>query len=416
MRLLQKTNRYYFLFTAILLILVGTLLYYILTNITKNEITEKLVHNKTRIAEQIKNNNDVIELPPVIEISALELFQVNRLIVNDTVMFDPVENDVEPFRQLDAIENIHGKTYRIILRQIILEPHDYYNSIAFTIITAILLLLISLYLLNRLILRNIWRPFYYNLESIKNFALQKNKSIKLLSSNITEFSELNVSIEKLTEKANADYQSQKEFIENASHEMQTPLSVIQAKLELFLQSENLNEEQAAQIKSAYTSVQRISKLNNALLLLTKIGNNHFVQKENISIAEALEKQLLHFDDFIVATKLEVDNIMGKDITVNASRPHIEILLSNLIDNAIKHNIYQGKIKIELQGRSLVISNTGKPLTVNPYQLFERFKKGDPSSASLGLGLSISKKICDINGWQMNYTTKNEMHTFLVHFS
>ena len=416
MKLLQKTNSYYFFFSAMLLILAGTLLYYILTGIIQKEITEKLVNNKDRIATQIKNGNKVIQLPPVIETTELEKFRPDELIIKNTVIYDSVENDKEPFTELIAFENINGKTYRIIVRQIILEPHDYYNSIAVTILLAIILLLISLLLLNRIILRNTWKPFHYNLEVLKNFSLQKNDSIKLLASNITEFMELNESIEKLTEKANADYQAQKEFIENASHEIQTPLSIIHAKLELLLQSDNLNEEQAVLIKSAYASLQRLSRLNNALLLLTKIENNQFVKKENISIGEMIEKQLKHVEDFIIVKKLAIEMIIEKDIIVTASKPLLDILLSNLMENAIKHTGYKGTIKIEIHGKILGISNAGHPLSVNPVEMFERFKKSDPSSASLGLGLSIVKKICDTNGWQVNYTSKNELHTFLVNFT
>ncbi len=415
MKLLQKTNRYYLVFSAILFLIAGGLLYFILTTIVDEEVSEKLTENKNRIIQHLTKGEAIFQLPPVIEIEELQAPQSATFSIKDTMLYDPIQQEPDLFREVNSVETINNKTYRIIVRQVILEPHDYYTSIGLAMVIVMTLLLLGLFLLNKEISRKLWKPFYENLNTLKSFSLQEDRFINLKPADIKEFQELNTALEKLTEKVRSDYQAQKEFTENASHEMQTPLAIIQAKLELLLQSDNINEEQAGQIKSAYSAVQRLSKLNEALLLLTKIDNRQFVQNDNISIFSEIEKQLTNFEDFISAKNLHVSKNIENEITVTSGSFYIETLLSNIISNSIKHNLQNGKIKIELENKTLTISNTGKPLSIQPEKLFERFSKADASSTSLGLGLAIIKRICESSGWQISYIIQEEWHILKINF-
>jgi len=415
MKLLQKTNRIYLLFTAVLLCTTGILLYFIFTRIVKSEITEKLIINKERISRELADGKVVPSLPPVITVEKLPSITSFNLIIKDTLIFDPVENDTELFHEVTSIENINGKTYRITLRQVILEPHDYYNSIGFTLLVTMCLLLVCFLFFNWRISKSIWKPFYEDLETIKKFAVSDQEKIVLSKSNITEFRELNTAVENFTDKILSDYRALKEFTENASHELQTPLAIINTKLESFLQSEELSKEQADQIHSAYSAAIRLTKLNRSLLLLSRIENHQFTDTESVSLKEIVEKQLENLDEFIKSKQLQINFHFNSDITLKVNPFLLDTLVSNLTGNAIKHNYISGNITFNFKNNTFSIINTGQSAPIATDQLFERFKKYDQTSASPGLGLSISKKICELHHWSISYEQDGELHIIKVKF-
>ncbi|MCF8303358.1 MAG: HAMP domain-containing histidine kinase [Bacteroidales bacterium] len=245
--------------------------------------------------------------------------------------------------------------------------------------------------------------------------MEKEQPIQLKDSGITEFKELNQAICKLTEKIKTDYQTLKEFTENASHEMQSPLSVLHTKLEETIQHPELSEDQLKQINKALVAARQLSRLNHSLLLLAKIENRQFSQAAEIDMAEALTNTLKLFEDLTATKNITIEKSLENRVLVTTDPLLVNTLLSNLIGNAIKHNVSNGKIRIELNNNMLKIGNTGPTLNSPPDKMFERFVKGVPSSRSLGLGLAIAKKICEIKGWKISYNLYNEWHEIRILF-
>jgi signal transduction histidine kinase len=381
----------------------------------EEEVIEKLLVNKQRILEKLEIGEPVPQLPPWIEVNELSENQKSTIIIKDTILYDPIEKEPEPFIEVTSIENIGGKSWRITLRQVILEPQDYWSTIGISLAVVLIILLSGLFIVNRFISRKLWRSFYQGLSYLKNFSLQEVKPIALEPSSISEFKELNEAIIKLTEKVRSDYYALKEFTENASHEIQTPLSIIQSKLELLVQSPNLEENDVEQLKSALSGTQRLSKLNQSLLLLTKIGNNQFPETQTVSLSQAIEKQIINLEEFIHAKNLTIEKQLIPDQTVTANDLLVDVLLANLLSNAIKYNSVGGIIRIKLQDHVLSVSNNGKQLSVAPEKMFERFKKADSSFDSLGLGLAIVKEICEINSWRVSYSVQDGWHILKVTF-
>lgn len=191
MKLLQRTNRIYLLFSALLLLIADLLLYYMMTSIMDEEDTEKLYLNKLRISRQLAEGKTVASIPPVLEIEELDGPQKEQQYTKTVTMFDPEEGEDELFREVTSIETIHGKTYRITVRQVILEPHDYIDSIGVALAIVLIMLLLGLLLINRLISRKLWKPFYNSLEILRKFSVQSDVPIEFPVSNISEFNELN---------------------------------------------------------------------------------------------------------------------------------------------------------------------------------------------------------------------------------
>ena len=287
------------------------------------------------------------------------------------------------------------------------------------LVSALLLiaLLVGLLVINRMLTKKIWQPFYNTLQRLREYRVDRQPKLTLQPSSISEFNDLNTAIEQLAERNYQVYSSQKEFTENASHEMQSPLAVFQSKLELLMQTKPLNEDQAALITDLANASKRMARLNKSLILLTKIDNDQFIEKETISVKEILQKLIQQYEFQIRQQGIHLRFQDAQDITVTANRTLVEILLGNLLSNAIRHNIPNGSIEISLQAqdRELTIRNTGRPSALDTQKLFQRFQKESPDANSIGLGLEIVKKISTLNHFSIQYHFSDQLHNFTLRF-
>lgn len=415
MKLSQKTKRTYIIYSLIIFIVSSITIYFTLKRIITEKQDERLEFYKDLIARKIKYENPL----PIFEVDDY----ISKNPVKDTLyykdtLFYMIVNGVEKhekYRQLTSIENLPGKTVKIITRDSLVKNQDFVLVITVSVAIVIFLLMITVYFVNTIIMRNVWHPFNENLEILKNFSLENSQPIHLQETNIDEFQELNQSLVKLTEKINSDYSNLKEFTENASHEMQTPLAIMQSKAEMLMQSENLSRSQLQQIKAIYLAGQRLSKLNKTLLLLAKIDNQQYKNKETIDINEAVERQLELFEDFFENKKLKINKKSTLNTKIEVNPLLFDMVLSNLISNAIKHNIEHGNIDILTTDLFISISNSGIPPKLNSTTLFERFKKESSSSNSFGLGLAIVKKVCDNYYWKINHSFIENQHNITIYF-
>jgi signal transduction histidine kinase len=415
MKLIQKTKRTYILYSIIIFIISSTVIYFTLKNIITKRQDEKLLWDKEIIAKKIKYDYPL----PIFDVEDFE----SKTPIKDTVYFKDTliyqvingAEKYEMYRQLTSIETLHGKTYKIITRSSDVKNQDFFLAITISVAIVILFLIVTVYFVNTKIMRNAWLPFYENLEILKKFSLENNEPILLQNSKVDEFQELNQSLVKLTDKIKSDFNNLKEFTENASHEMQTPLAIMQTKSEMLMQSEDLKKEQIQQIKAIYLAGQRLSKLNKTLLLLAKIENLQFKEKEAIDLNKVIEKHLEIFEDFIDNKKLKINKTFEENVVIKANNLLFDMVISNLLSNAIKHNKEHGNITIITNQLFLSFSNSGKPLTISSDSLFDRFKKDSKSPDSFGLGLAIVKKVCDTNHWKINHSFIENQHTITIYF-
>ncbi len=415
MKLLTKTGIYYLIITLLLFAVGGTIFYFSLRNIINESITERIYDIRSRVLSYAEKTGS---LPPE---SPLEMYKVifiqSPLSVKenlqDTIMTDE-DNELEPFRKLTFSIQSSGINYIAVITKPLVESDDLTESIAYSLSILTGILLVVLLLLNWWLSKNLWKPFYKTLDELKRFDLNKKEGMNLPVVKTSEFRILNDEIRKMTEKIKQDYQSLKEFTENASHEIQTPLAIIRSKLELMIQSENIPQEQMKMIQDIYESTNRLSKLNQSLLLLAKIENRQFHETQNVDLKVLIKKKLEMFEDMIAFKSIRVEKqLAARELRINPQLA--DILLSNIIGNAIRHNIANGNIKIVLTSTDFIVSNSGNPLDVSPELLFDRFRKSSSSSESAGLGLSIVKQICDTYNLKINYTHDQGVHTILIAF-
>lgn len=323
-------------------------------------------------------------------------------------------NEIDRFRVLSAYININGKLYHIQIETNIEEADETMLAIAVVTLLFFALLVIGFILLNRRIAKQIWRPFRNTLEKLKSFDLTTQQNVSFDKTDIEEFEELNQSLQKMIDKNISVYNQQKTFIENASHELQTPLAVLKSKLDLLLQNKDLTNEQSEIINAIELPLSRVSRINKNLLLLAKIENKQFSEVENIELTEVINETLELLTDYINAKQISVDKNISEKLALTCNKTLLEILISNLLINSIVHNVENGKINIDFGERKLTVSNTGKTALDNR-NIFERFIVSSFETANSGLGLAIVKEICNRYQWQINYTFQNNLHSFSVQF-
>lgn len=346
----------------------------------------------------------------------LDSNEEDRQSFSDTLVMHSQLERLESHLRLDAVRNINGKSYAISLYDIIVEADDIREGLTESLVTMYLILLAAVLIIGFLTSYYVLRPFNDTLDAIKSFSLTKpDEQIILPNSNVVEFKRLNNFLIDMTNKVRSDYQSLKEFSENASHEIQTPIAIVQSKLEVLMDGDNLTEEQIQQLSFTQSTIKRLSHLGNALSLITKIDNREFVDEATIDLSRTLEQMLEEFKELIELKGIKKVDEIAEGVTVQADHVLIELLLTNLINNAIRHNWEGGELKVDLKANGLKIVNTGPQLQIPAGELFRRFKKSNQSAKSMGLGLAIVKKICEYYNYELKYENQDELHTIHVHF-
>jgi len=324
-----------------------------------------------------------------------------------------VDGNEDRFQGLVTYFEINNKPYSLTVEANVEESYE--TIIAITIITILffVILLVGFITLNKRISRKLWGPFYHTLQQIKAFNLSEQKVAKFEPSNILEFEELNLSVSKLMEGSLATFSRQKEFTENASHELQTPLAIVQSKLDLLLQDDAISADQSRIIEETNNALSRVSRINKNLLLLAKIENQQFLSKQSIDLslklANVLELLAIFFESRVIDFKVLEKCELEANVTL------AEIMLTNLLMNAIRHTAQDAAIGIELHACQLIISNTGS-YSLDQAKLFRRFSSASIKTPGSGLGLSIVKEICDQHGWEVEYKHIHGMHQFIVQFN
>jgi signal transduction histidine kinase len=320
------------------------------------------------------------------------------------------EKKMHNFRQVVFTLPAGDHVYKVTIAKPMEGLHHLFRAFLWVSLVTIGITILAFLGMNRFLLRRLWQPFYDALHTMQNFRLGHTSDLRFPSTTTQEFAFMNESLGMAARKAEEDYLLLKEFTENASHELQTPLSIIRSKLEMLIQEKDLSERQSEIVSNAFAAIKKLSRLNQSLLLLTKISNQQFNELEEIPLDERIESKLGQFRELWQTSGIEVSSSLSPS-TIRASPELIDILLNNLLSNASNHNIPAGTIDILLEGRRLSISNTGAAVPLDSRRVFTRFYKGEQHTGHNGLGLSIIKQICDVTTLRPGYDFSGNRHTF-----
>jgi signal transduction histidine kinase len=419
MKLLDKSNRYFLAVSMLVFLTGGVLFYFLFQAIIDNHVINKLHERRNYVLKQLERSDSVI-LYQKYSANTLSIKPATRKLehkelLSDTSIFDPIENRLLKFRQLTLVATSNGKTYEVQIRRGLIEQKGIIQAVIILEVLIFLAFVAILTVLNNLLSKQLWRPFYEILDTLNTYKLEGSETFVLGRNSVTEFNELASSIEKMTSKINREFATQKEFIENASHETQTPLAVIKNEMEVLMQTRGLSEKQMQSISTATLAANRLSKLNESLLILSRIENHQFHVVEDININDVVDRHLENLEELTAMKNIKVVRDFRDRIDTKMNPFLAEMLIENLISNAIKHNCSPGSIILITEGRELTIANNGDRPRQDPDKLFARFAKSNPQSTSLGLGLPIVKAICDTYMLSVDYTYNDKLHWLRIRF-
>ena len=416
MRLLNKTSLIIITVSLFIYFLGGVGFFHFIRTMINNQIDTELSAYAKNLAHELAEfraiDNAMLITEKNVQLIKLEGNEHVVPSFKDTVLFDKFEKQYLPYRMYQTHAFINNSNYKISIFRSTLSSENLIQRIIAFLSVMLMLLIVCLFFLNRYLFKRIWDDFFNTIDRINSFNWQTGDGLNLQDSEIEEFQTLNNSITRMTKKIRSDFVSLKEFTENASHELQTPLAIMRSKIELLLQSDNIKKEQLEIFKSLYDSVNRLASMNKVLVLLTKIENNQFPEKLQVNLQERIEFHLENFEELINSRQIQLSKeLSAVNRMMNAELA--DMLLINLIKNAIRHNVDGGGLRITLTEEHLQISNSGPKSEVAADKIFQRVTKTSTSKESIGLGLAIVKKICDINQMLVNYDFKDDMNVMTV---
>jgi two-component system sensor histidine kinase ArlS len=419
MKLLHRTLRVYIIFSSLVLIISTPLFYFLVNKLFIDDADETLLLRKKEFLAYTLPSLKVNDINNLNEFSRdLKIQPAAFPVTNDTLFYrnylDTLANENEPYRVLLSPITIESNPFVVMTRINLIESEDMIKSIAVSFIIIVTCLLTGLYFITRKLSRKLWKPFYTTLNNIENFELDKNNKPSLPESDIDEFSRLNHSVEKLIDRNIEIYAHQKEFIENAAHELQTPLAVFQAKLDTLAQQLPFTDELSKTLTDLNDSASRLARLNKNLLLLSKIENGQFKATDDVDAYSIIRKLAFFFAEQGEEKNIKVISSDIEPMMLKGNATLFEIVISNLLLNAIRHNHNDGKVILTFHKNCLQITNSSAREALDPEKLFQRFSQPGSGSGN-GLGLSIVKKICDLHGWQISYGYENKLHIFQITF-
>lgn len=416
MSLYSQTARY-LLLTAFVVALLGSVGFYTLIHHKiRHEVDELLMSQVTQAQQRLQQRpnarlsdwDDNPHITPATQLVSPEF--------SDVTLVDSFNNNTPiEVRQLRTTVVANKKTYLITVRQPYYEFSELAREMSIGVIIGLLVLMVLSVVIGLGLSQRLWHPFYETIDQLGNIRLDTGTAPAFTASNIREFTLLNQSLGELTRKLRRQFSLQKQFTENASHELQTPLAVAAAELDFLMQSKHLTQSDHSHLQRATDALSRLSQLNRSLLLLTQVENNQFAQDEQLNLSDLLNRCLADYEPFFDHKHIRVQRTIAPEISLRMNRQLAGVLLSNLIKNAVRHGQEGGVAVIELSVDALTVCNTGAPLPFPQGELFNRFVKDPARPDSTGLGLALIKQICDRYQLPITYSfdSRQKTHSFQI---
>ena len=419
MKLLSYTYRKLALLLFLLMAVWGVLFYYAIIDEVVDETDDTLENYGEILMESALHDPSILET----EGSLMSFYKFTpiseeegrhyRQVFYDATVYIELEDEDEPVRVMcTAFRMPDGQYYELKLMISILERDDMVEAMLWYLGALFLLFLICTSIGIQLVLKGVFRPLHRLLDWLH--CIQPGKEVPPLDNptKIREFRQLSDAALDMGNRSYKAYEEQKQFIENASHELQTPLAIVRGKVELLAESEGMTEQQMEQLDEIYATLGRAVKLNKSLLLLSRIENGQYTEMEDVSVDEILDELLPDLMDIYEHKQVRlIRKREEQPFIIRCNHSLAQILVSNLVKNSLLHNREEGELQVLTTPTSLVIKNTGD-VPLDGEKLFRRFYHGmDGKKDSTGLGLAIARSIALSSSLKLTYEWQDGMHTF-----
>jgi signal transduction histidine kinase len=412
MKLLARTTIIFLLYAAVVAA-AGTAVYYTIIHklyyvYVDRTLTRRKLRVKRSMRLELRTHADLafwhridhnVEFTPLT--AALYPAQPDEF--QDRMMLNTITGQPQQYRQIAEVVWFQGMPYRLEVRTSVLDNQDLLVGITVASTILLAVLLGGILVIQHVLTRRYWRPFYHTLGVLQQYQLDQHHAPVLEATNIPEFRALNTAIGHVLGRHQRLYQRQREFAENAAHELQTPLAILRTKLDLLVQAPGLTEEQAGHIEPLLAVTQRLTHLSRSLLLLTHLDQQLYFATDTVDLAAVVRTQLGQLAEQLEMGGIRLKTELVPRLLVSANRSLIDILVSNLLSNAIRHNQPGGELRVELTAHQFTVENTGRAQALPADQLFARLRpRPDRLPGSVGLGLPIARQICETCGFILSY--------------
>ncbi|MBT7896215.1 MAG: HAMP domain-containing histidine kinase [Flavobacteriales bacterium] len=409
MKLTTKTSLSFISLSTIFFLIGSVFMYFAVRSILAEDLSSRLYQMQGNFIDNINSKNDINSASNQ-HVFINESFVINTTQFSDTVL---IENDKYVlYRKICFYHNFQNKIYKVEILQSQAQTDLLVWRIVILNVALAMVFFLIIFFLNQISVRRGLKVFYSTVRKLENFNISKPELMYFENAEIDELKKLTEVLKTMSIKISGDFNDQKEYTENVSHEIQTPLAIISSKADELLQSENLKKEEMEQLEIIMNTTSRLAKINQALILLTKIDNSFYTDQSVISIDKIIHEKLDFFSDLISEKKIILTTNICNTLDFKMNRYLADTLFLNIIKNAIMHNNQNGSIDIVLEGNLLQIINTGQKL-LNKENIFKRFVRSN-NKDSLGIGLSIVKKICNFYYIDIDYSF-DEKHRFNLNF-
>ncbi len=420
MKLIYKVTRRLAMVVLPVLLLWATVFFFAMVSEVNDETDDSLDDYAEMIVRRVvagdelptpgdgSNNTYSIELLPPTEV------------YRDSKEFDDREvylfwkKETEPARVLTRIfHDEDGIAYRLVVSTPTFERDDIIRALLIHIAIIYAVLLCVILAVTVLVFKISMKPLYSLLKWLDGYRPGNGIAGFPNEDSVLEFKKLTMAARETIERAENHLERQKQFIGNASHELQTPLAVLGNRIEWMMDNTSLTEEQFAELSKMRQSIHRLVRLNRTLLLLSKIDSGHFLDRSNVDIVSIIESELEVYKEIYEAKGLVCKVDVQQRYIVSMDEMLATTMVSNLIKNAFVHSPEGGIIDIKVSQGKLAVSNSGDE-ALDAARLFDRFYTSG-KTGSTGLGLALVKSIADYYAFGLEYRFNSCRHSFSIKF-
>jgi len=403
-------------------------MYYLVNDTVYDELDNHLLQHKIDILNQVQGSpsslKEIRELGGLGSYEWVEIMPYDGSVKVNTNNFATVDtvrnpNEVGPnhYRRLATTISVNDRYYTLKIYEEVAAWENISMTILLSVLAGLLIWILLLYLVNQLVFDQILTPFYDTVDKLETITDPTDFDERFPGSTTYEIEVLNSALNTMMNQVRSSFEEQKKFIQNASHELLTPLSIIRQKAEKILsRSDQLDRRTVESANEIQQTAIRLSRLSNALLLISRIENKQYELDEQVNIQAITDEVLGELEDFISLKNLTIDKEFSREIIVQGNRELIHSAVYNIVQNAVKFSPEGTSITIainrgpEYNEFTVIDRGPGIPEALKG-SLFDRFKKGNGRSNKLGknngtgLGLSLVKSICTLHGF--DYQAQNK---------
>ncbi len=410
------------LFLTIILGVWATLFFYTIVDEVNDETDDVLEDFSAMIIQNFlagepmpindNGSNNTYHLRPVATDSITLIKEIEGFCNEDVYLKS--KNEYEPARVLRQLfRDKDDNYYEVTVLTPTIDNKDLIDAIWQSIAVLFVLLLITVIIINAVAIHSSLLPLRKFMTWLNSSDIETCELPTVEKSDIKEIKKLTAAIEAFAQRGKRAFEEQKDFIGNASHELQTPIAICQNRLELLCNSD-LNEQQMKDVAHCLSTLARLSKLNKSLLMLSKIENGGF-DNDKVDINELVRRNTEIITDLYEYRNISLNVTHLNDCIIEINSGLAATLILNLIKNSYVHNIDGGKVNVEIDSDSITISNSGAEKALDSNKIFSRFYQGGSKSGTYGLGLPIIQSICKLYNFKLCYSFAESMHQFKIKF-